>query len=154
MGGFNEALHGGSVNQISKLSFFSEIQLRWRSAQMIVNVFRPHRAVQFIEGCAKKINVVSIVLPTGWNSAGDVIDYSQHSNNRRWIDCLIGRLVIETYVSSSHRYFKFLAGIRKACCCFLELPHHLGVFWRAKVEAVSDSSGDSSRDGNISICLS
>ena len=66
----------------------------------------------------------------------NVINHAEHTDHWGWQNWLVTSLVVEGDVAARDWDIQLLRAIRQTMDGLAELPHHVGVFWRAEVQAV------------------
>ena len=113
----------------------------------------PRRSAQFVRRHAQQIEVLAFVLPTGRQSAGDVVDRPQNGDDWCRVDGNITGLVVERHVSARDRDAQFEAAIRESFDGTSKLPHHLRVFGRTEIQAIADREGRRTTGRDVAIRL-
>ena len=115
----------------------------------------PHGAAELVLGLAEQHQGVLLVVRRQGVRDGlrNVLDDTEHTNNRGRQDRGLAGLVVEGDVAAGDRDFQFGGAVCQAVDCFAELPHHVRVFRGAEVQAVGYCERGGAGDGDVAVGL-
>src|SRR6266478_2963741 len=108
-------------------------------------MLRPYKRVGTIE----QEDGVAFVAEGDLEDAGGVVENAEDADDWRWVDRLAESLVVEADVAASDGRAEGGAGFGEAVDGFAELPHHLGLFGAAEVEAIRGGDGTRAARGHV-----
>ena len=98
----------------------------------------PFRTAELGADRAEHDDVVAGAHGCGGRALVQLVDQPEHARDRRGVDVVVARRVVEADVAADHRDAERLARLAHPLDDLGELPHHLGMLGVAEVEAVHE----------------
>src|SRR6266852_6915442 len=100
-------------------------------------MLRPYRGNRSIE----QNDDVAFLTKGDFLDVRGVFDHAEDADDRRGVDRFAESFVVEADVAAGDGRVEGGAGFGEAVDGFAELPHHLGLFWAAEVQAICGGDG-------------
>ncbi len=149
VGGGHDAVARGVLQQGGQCLLGGEVEHRRQPAEVAVHDVGPLRAGELLAGLAEQEDPLTRGGEPGRRTTRDVLDDTEHGDDRGRQDRCLAGLVVEADVAARDRDAELEAGVLEATAGLGELPHHGRVLGRAEVEAVGDRQWPGAPGGDV-----
>jgi len=136
-------------------TFFERIvKLRRGTFFFLIDQPQIFRAAEFFFIFSKEDNALFFTGKTGCRNCCHILHQPDYSQHRRGINGLPFCLVVKADITASHRNIKLPTGSSNAFDRLFKLPHNLGLFRIAEIQAIGDTHRCGPDAGQIAAGLS